>query len=185
MTSDISGCSQNFTKSTISDSYLSLIKEMHSRHKWGTDGHKHAEKIYEIMANKGLLTALDYGCGRGTLKEKMKEIAEIITVKEYDPAIEGKNTRPLPAEMVVCTDVLEHIEPDFLDNVLDDLNNLSLKAAYLVISCRYANAVLPNGKNAHLIVKSPEWWTEKILEKFNGDFTVFSTAKELTVVVIK
>jgi 2-polyprenyl-3-methyl-5-hydroxy-6-metoxy-1,4-benzoquinol methylase len=158
---------------------------MHQRTKWGADGHKHAEKVYEIMARNGLLTALDYGCGRGTLKAKMHEIADVVTVKEYDPAIPGKNSLPAPAEMVVCTDVLEHIELGMIGGVLKHLNELTENAAYLVISCRYANAVLPNGKNAHLIVKPPDWWLIKIKKHFKGEIKAYGSEKELIVEILK
>jgi 2-polyprenyl-3-methyl-5-hydroxy-6-metoxy-1,4-benzoquinol methylase len=152
----------------ISEQYRALIGQMHKIHKWGGDGHKHAASVYDMCVSTKSLSVLDYGCGRGTLKKKLKDIADVLMVNEYDPAIKGKDAPPKPADFVVCTDVLEHIEPDKIDNVLQHINALSKKSCYLVISCRAANAVLPNGKNAHLIIKPAEWWLEKIKSIFKG-----------------
>jgi hypothetical protein len=72
---------------------------------------------------------------------------------------------PKPSDILVCTDVLEHIEPTLLDNVLDHIERLTREVALLVISCRPANAVLPDGRNAHLIIETPDWWLEKLLAR--------------------
>jgi hypothetical protein len=58
--------------------------------------------------------------------------------------------------------VLEHVEEDRLDAVLDHLKTLAGKALYLVIATREANATLPDGRNAHLLVRSAQWWTDKL-----------------------
>jgi 2-polyprenyl-3-methyl-5-hydroxy-6-metoxy-1,4-benzoquinol methylase len=169
----------------ISPEYKELIKRMHKIHTWGADGHKHCAAVNEIVAANNITTVLDYGCGRGTLKKELLKNKKIKTVFEYDPAIKGKDASPGEADLVVCTDVLEHIEADKIDDVLDHIDFLSIKAAYLIISCRYANAVLPNGKNAHLIVKPPQWWKEKISNVFSGKIEFSGNEKELRVVIIK
>jgi hypothetical protein len=101
---------------------------------------------------------LDYGCGRGSLAEALKPHR----CQQYDPGIPGRDVLPKPSDVVVCTDVLEHVEPDKLESVLDHLARLTARAAYIVIATRPANAVLPDGRNAHLIVETPEWWLERL-----------------------
>jgi hypothetical protein len=64
--------------------------------------------------------------------------------------------------MVVCTDVLEHIEPEHLDAVLRHVCSLAKKAVFLQIATRPAKKCLPDGRNAHLTVQSAEWWLAKI-----------------------
>ena len=88
-------------------------------------------------------------------------------VTEYDPGIESKNKTPEPQEYVVCVDVLEHIEPEFIDNVLDDLKRVIINKGFFTISCREALMILSDGRNAHLIQKPREWWKEKLLKRFN------------------
>lgn len=169
----------------ISPEYRKLLKKMHSEKKWGSSGHKRAEAVLQIMAEYGLLTCLDYGCGRGTLKAKINEIADIITVTEYDPAIEGKDKPPYPAEMLCSTDVLEHVELGNIGFVLKHINELFEKAAYLVISCRPANAILPDGRNAHLIIMPPDWWLIKLKKHLKGEIYASGSETELVVKVIK
>ncbi len=83
-------------------------------------------------------------------------------MREYDPAIEGKDGRPVFADLVVCTDVLEHIEPDRLDNVLTHLRTLARRAVFVVINTQPSNKTLTDGRNAHLIVEPAVWWYERL-----------------------
>ena len=62
----------------------------------------------------------------------------------------------------MCTDVLEHIEPDCVDMVIEDIFRLTKRAAFLVIANRPALRALPDGRNAHLIQEGPEWWLPKL-----------------------
>jgi hypothetical protein len=88
-----------------------------------------------------------------------------LKIREYDPAIPGKDGEPEAAEFVVCTDVLEHIELDCLDEVLDHIRWLAGKYAFLNIATRPAVKVLPDGRNAHLIIESADWWKTRV-ERF-------------------
>ena len=66
----------------------------------------------------------------------------------------------------MCSDVLEHIEPELLENVLDDLCGLSQKAVYLCVATRPAKKILSDGRNAHLIVEDESWWLPKLMERW-------------------
>lgn len=79
-------------------------------------------------------------------------------VREYDPAIPGKDARPEPADLVVCTDVLEHVEPECIQSVVDDIHDLTLKCVYLAIHTGPAIKTLQDGRNAHLIQEGPVIW---------------------------
>jgi hypothetical protein len=69
--------------------------------------------------------------------------------------------------MVTCIDVLEHIEPDCLDNVLDDLERLAEVLVFLTIHTGPAAKVLSDGRNAHLTQQPIEWWLPKIWNRFD------------------
>jgi hypothetical protein len=73
------------------------------------------------------------------------------------------------ADLVVCTDVLEHVEPELLDTVLRHLRSLARKAVFVVIATRPSNKTLSDGRNAHLIVETAEWWIAHLIE---AGFTV-------------
>jgi 2-polyprenyl-3-methyl-5-hydroxy-6-metoxy-1,4-benzoquinol methylase len=83
-------------------------------------------------------------------------------VQEYDPGIKGKDILPKPVDVVVCTDVLEHVEPKALNSVLDHIVKLTGYMAYIVVATRPANMILPSGRNAHLIIQDAEWWTKAL-----------------------
>src|SRR5690606_11016906 len=85
-----------------------------------------------------------------------------LDVREYDPGIPGKDSRPEPADLVVCTDVLEHVEPECIDDVLSDIVGLSNRAVLLAIACRGSQKLLADGRSAHILVRSPDWWQEKL-----------------------
>ena len=120
----------------------------------------------QLIKKFGPLTLLDYGCGQTTLAKRLPPI-EGLTVNNYDFAIEEHSQEPEPADIVVCTDVLEHIEPDCLDNVLDHLQELTKKVCYCVIAIQPAAKAFSDGKNVHLSVHSQEWWYPQLRKRFD------------------
>lgn len=153
----------------ITNGYREQNKQLHSsRADYGRGGHRWAGLVEDLWKQVGCGTILDYGCGGGTFKPAFGkgDVRMTAMVREYDPAIPGKDFMPEPVDIVVCTDVLEHIEPDCLDAVLDHLQSLARKAAFLVISTRSAKKTLPDGRNAHLIQQKQEWWLPKLMERF-------------------
>lgn len=141
----------------ISEEYRELNRELHSRGNYGRGGHRWAGEVERIKEQYGCATVLDYGAGQGTLAAALP-----FPIAEYDPAIEGKEGDPEPVDLVVCTDVLEHIEPEHLDTVLKHLHSKAKKAALIAIATRPAVKCLADGRNAHLIIESAEWWRERL-----------------------
>lgn len=144
----------------ISPAYLQTQVELHAAPRgYGGKGDKWASAVNALAWVHGCVTVLDYGCGRGTLKERvaLSYHGERI-VREYDPAIPGKDALPEPADLVVSTDVLEHIEPERLDTVLAHLQSLTKKVLFVVIATRPSGKTLSDGRNAHLILETGEWW---------------------------
>ena len=88
-------------------------------------------------------------------------------VHGYDPT----NDQPLPdsVDMIMSFDVLEHVEPEFIDITLVDLKNRCNKIMYHLIACHPAKRVLDDGRNAHLIIETPDWWKNKISEHIGWD----------------
>jgi hypothetical protein len=147
----------------ISDGYKKLLMAKYEAiANWGASGHTWAGTVAAFALEIGAHSVLDYGCGRGTLKPALQRIAQEYDVSEYDPGIRGKDGTPLPADLVVATDVLEHIEPEALDVVLDQLKSLSMRGLFLNIATSPARELLPDGRNAHLIVEPPKWWLRRL-----------------------
>lgn len=146
----------------ITPAYLEQQRELHKLDTYGTSSGRWSRTVSQMAHMFECRDILDYGCGKGTLKEALGSI-----VREYDPSIAGKDADPAPADMVVCTDVLEHIEPDLLDDVLAHIASKVGKLLFFSISTRPAKKTLPDGRNAHLIVQSPEWWLERLGKHLN------------------
>lgn len=164
----------------ISDDYKTQLQQMHAtRTDFGARGDKWLPAVVDLL--KPGETLLDYGCGRGTLVSALQEkYPNSHGFNEYDPGIPGKDARPEPADMVVCTDVAEHVEPEHLDAFLDDLARATKKRLLLNVATRPAKKTLPDGRNAHLIQKPFAWWIARIGQRFvtkkahvdEGEFTI-------------
>ena len=103
----------------------------------------------------------DYGCGQSLLYTRMK-ISDNIHIERYDPSIPGIDQPPKTYfDLVVNTDVLEHIPEDDLNDVIGHIKSLAPNV-YFNIHTGLAKVILPSGENAHCTVKEPEWWLKKI-----------------------
>ena len=148
----------------ISEEYREHNKKLHEQPEYGHDGGRWASHLIKACKEAGFDTLLDYGCGKGTLKKAINNATPFLKVSEYDPAIEGKDQLPEPVDMVFCGDVLEHIEPEYLDDVLADIARCTGKMAILYIATNPATKTLPDGRNAHLIQENMHWWFNKVSE---------------------
>ncbi len=148
----------------ISPAYCALQKELHARPKgYGGKGDKWAPAVAALITRFGATSILDFGSGEGSLARALRLLPiGFVRIDEYDPAVPGYDRWPGFADLVICTDVLEHIEPEKLDTVLQLLQTLARKAIFLVIATRPSNKTMADGRNAHLIVESAAWWTAKL-----------------------
>lgn len=141
-----------------SPEYRNQLYETHLAIRWGTAGVHHSGVVRRYAQQIGAKTILDYGCGRGTLKGAVKSIP----VTQYDPGIVEYSQLPAPADLVVCTDVLEHVERDLLSNVLRHIKSLATIGSFMIVALTSAKIVLPDGTNAHKIIESDEWWLTEL-----------------------
>jgi len=166
----------------ISNSYKAIQTEYHKeRDDYGRSGHRWGDKVQQWAQQLGSREILDYGSGKQTLQKSLP-----FPITNYDPCTPGYDTIPAPHDFVVCTDVLEHIEPKCLDDVLDHLANLTKKLIFLSVATRPAKKFLPDGRNAHLIQEDPDWWIPKLFCRFDvqsyqrmgeGEFVVLAFPK--------
>jgi hypothetical protein len=96
-------------------------------------------------------------------------------VERHFPAIEWTNYDPgMPAydkipegqfDLVISTDVLEHVEPDTLDSVLKTLARLTGKVLFSDIACFPTGKLFGEGpyigQDLHLIQEEPSWWRKR------------------------
>jgi|TARA_B100001093_G_scaffold194760_1_gene187261 hypothetical protein len=127
----------------------------------------------------------DYGCGKGNVMKEIGKRYPTCHLQGYDPGVVEYNQIPeFATDLLMCTDVLEHIEPEMIDNVLQHINTLFKKSAFLLIDTREAIKTLPDGRNAHLIIEGKDWWTEKVTKNIKGNVVVNALQKQQKILMV-
>jgi len=155
----------------ITEEYRNQQKQMHSKYNYGTASIGYAPMVSQMIDSSGLTEILDYGAGRGNLAKHL-DTKKVVSVTHYEPANPEWADVPEPHDFVACIDVLEHIEPELIDNVLDDLVRVTKRVGFFTVHTGPAAKLLPDGRNAHLIQQPARWWLPKFIERF--DLTHFS-----------
>lgn len=150
----------------ISPEYIKILETSHDDMSWAISGINEVEGIVSFIKSYNITDMLDYGAGKQVVAKELLTRCPDVVVHSYDPAIPEISQKPNPASMVCCLDVLEHVEPEYIDDVLDDLSRLVLNIGYFVVSTRPAQKILSDGRNAHLIIKPLEWWREQLEKRF-------------------
>lgn len=115
---------------------------------------------------------LDFGAGNGTLGVKLQQIKPEIEYTPYDPAMPGIDRLPEDrSDLVVAIDVMEHVEEEYIDEVLQSIYDRARKAVWLLISTVPAAQKLPDGRNAHISLFPASWWRRKLCEFVWDDYT--------------
>lgn len=156
-----------------SEQYQKQLQQHHNETKWGTGGARWIAKVIERIIKLELVnpSILDYGCGQGRFETAWRQINPNAQVQSYDPGRKEFNTAPSPADYVICTDVLEHIEPHCVIDVISHLHQLTQREILLNISCKPAKHVLPDGRNAHLCIQTTEWWNDILQSVWRGQYS--------------
>jgi hypothetical protein len=155
------------SKPLISEAYRAQQRKLHENPSYGVASLEFAPLVAKIVQENGIREVLDYGAGKGRLGQRLAELlAPPPVVRHYDPAIPEWAATPAPCAFVACIDVLEHIEPELLDNVLDDLQRLTLQSGFFTVHTGPAVKRLDDGRNAHLIQQPYDWWLPKLMDRF-------------------
>lgn len=132
----------------------------------------HIVRIKRLVEATGAKTILDYGAGKGKQYRPQKivvdgehvadgiaEYWDVDEVRCFDPGYAPHSALPAGRfDAVVCTDVLEHCPEEDLPWILDEIFGYARLFVYLNVACFPARKTLPNGENAHVTVRPPEWW---------------------------
>lgn len=153
--------------------YAKLQRELHAEGDYGNAGRLYTPSIFhgisQLAKRHGFVTVLDYGSSSGKTMQNVKDrhwLPPCITDTCYDPFVDSFAKDPDPADFVICTDVMEHVEPECTSAVLDHIQFLTKKLAFFSISLRPANKVLSDGRNAHINQRSPEYWLRELKKRF-------------------
>lgn len=157
--------------SNISKDYIKQQYElMHKKNTFsGQVIYAHLKEIKHIIAHYNITSLLDYGCAKGRAHKKEK-LLDNVTL--YDPYVKEYSIKPAGTfDMVICTDVMEHVPEDEVGKTLAELINYTDKVLFLSICTKKANKTFANGNNLHITIKPKEWWEEML-----------SCAKNITIV---
>lgn len=190
-----------------SEKYIELVeayKELHKEESKfrGISLVPFAIDMYGIIQYNKCKSIIDYGCGKAiAYKENFKEIDPkkkipnftvplhkwwgIDELSLYDPGVPEHSTLPTKkADLVICTDVLEHVPEEDLDWVIKELCSLSNSAVFINVSSVPALKTFTTGKykgmNVHVSLFDHAWWVNKITEihKDYKDLKIYLTSAE-------
>lgn len=154
----------------ISASYQNQLETLHSSGVFGTVARAYAPIVAAVINKLEIAHVLDYGCGSNLSLAKAIHEGQLVKhnfkYQAYDPCVPAYAAPPVPAEMVACIDVLEHIEEDSIDEVLDHLQVLTEAVGVFSVDTGPAKKSLPDGRNAHVLQRPPEWWLPRIMCRF-------------------
>lgn len=151
----------------ITEEYRRMQQELHRNPHYGVASESYAPLVADVIRANRFGALLDYGAGKGRLAQTLHEQFKLpVTVRHYDPAIPEWATTPEPCDLVTCIDVLEHIEPELLANVLDDLRRVTRRIGVFTVHTGPAIKLLSDGRNAHLTQQPAAWWLPQFLERF-------------------
>jgi len=151
---------------TITDAYLEQQRKLHENPNYGLASLSFAPIVADVMKQTGCKSVSDYGAGKKRLLEGLRQAGiEPTPYLPYDPVFPEYGD-PKPADLVCCIDVLEHIEPELVDNVIQELAKITTNLGFLSIHMGPAEKTLADGRNAHLIQKPSSWWLKKLTDHF-------------------
>jgi len=152
----------------ITKTYMHLQEKLHRENNgYGSSGHLHATWITQTLTKYEGSSVLDYGCGKQSL---VAHLPRRINYHGYDPAFIELRQNPPAMDLVACLDVMEHIEPPCLDEVIHHIHDRTKKVALFTISTRPAEKTLADGRNAHLTVKPWRWWPDVLAATFETQY---------------
>ena len=151
----------------IDPNYQAQLVEMHNKGQF-VRGSKMLKAMRPFINQYQPNSILDFGCGHGALISSINNAYPDIVTDGYDPGNTEHNRMPKRSfDAVVSADVFEHIEPAHLAATLQLISSKIQIAGWFRIACYPAKKHLPDGRNAHLIVESPNWWRQQLLANMN------------------
>ncbi len=147
---------------TASDAWLARHRGTHARHpEFGTHRHPYLVNIVHAAAEAATgdekPSLLDYGCGKGVFLREMERSGRFRFARGFDPARPAFQTRPSQRyDIVLCLDVLDQVETEFVDAVIADVAQLTAGTAIFdVITVQVAALT-------HLAPRSAAAWCDAI-----------------------
>jgi len=135
--------------------------------------HNHGKDAWPQLDKFSITSLIDVGTGRGAFpvmaaERGIKHVAGVDFA--FLPKAEGVRWVQAPAhelpfasgefEWLTAFDMLEHVLPEELDEVLKEFRRVASIGWFFSIAYEPSHVVM--GSNLHLIVKPKAWWKEKL-----------------------
>lgn len=155
------------------EEYGAMQRQMHDAGGYGMWGDHETRlasmgilNLYDQL--KRPLSVMDYGAGSGALGFSLERLFKCAAVTNYDPFHPMWRDKPEPGvhDIVICCDVMEHVEPQCVENTLKYIAEHCRYMAIFTIAIDEAAKTLPDGRNAHVTQRSPAWWQKRISKHF-------------------
>ena len=144
---------------------------------------QHKKILGKLMKRHDAHSVLDYGLGLGDAYASPHYLHRDWGMKRkqvtlYDPAFLRFANKPESLfDAVLCSDVLEHVPEERVEDTLRELVAYSTKFVWASVCCRPARKTFPGTNiNLHVTVKPLEWWMERVqLAKGAREFYLIET----------
>jgi len=146
----------------------------HDAYRTLSPGEECVDTFLEVCKPDGLV--IDFGCGTGRAALKIKEYGCYVQLIDFtdnsrDPAAselafrQHDLTEPLAlmAKWGYCTDVMEHIAPESVDKVINNIMAVA-KTTFFQISTVPDNLGAIIGQQLHLTVRPHSWWRDTFIK---------------------
>jgi 2-polyprenyl-3-methyl-5-hydroxy-6-metoxy-1,4-benzoquinol methylase len=132
---------------------------------------QYKDQIRKLAHRTEAKTMLDYGCGAGDAYKSPNKLHHHLGISRqnvnlYDPSFPQHSNKPQGEfDLVVCSDVLEHIPEHNVDEFVKTLYSHAGKALWVSVCCRPAKKFFPDGvTNLHVTIKDFQWWQDTFRE---------------------
>jgi hypothetical protein len=131
----------------------------------------HKDEIKKLIKQYDARKLLDYGCGRGDAYRAPHRLhaewgLKWWDVTLYDPAFPAVSEVPHGKfDGVLCSDVLEHIPEEDVDEFVKRLFGYARKFVWASVCCRPAKKTFPDGgPNLHVTLYPLNWWVKRFTD---------------------
>lgn len=163
---------------------INQYRELHRNNEnYGASSIENLEEICLFIDYLKPSIVLDYGCGKGLLLNELKKLYPNIKFYGYDPAIPEIDIIPVEyADLVVNTDVLEHIPEALLPDTIKKISEIS-QNVFFNLHHGFAAQKLSDDSNAHCTVQPPSFY-HNLFSKFFKNIMALKGRTHLHTVVI-
>lgn len=133
------------------------------------------KSIRQLAHAVGAKTMLDYGCGAADAYKSPHKLHHQLgfprrNVTLYDPSFPRHSAKPQGKfDLVVCSDVVEHIPEDQIDEFVKTLYSHAGKALWVSFCSRPAKKCFPGTEiNLHCLVRPRQWWEDTFAQHATG-----------------